>query len=242
MSIWGKILGGTAGFALGGPLAALFGAAAGHALDRISQSVAADGQDATQKIAFTIAVIALSAKMARVDGAVTEDEVAAFRRVFRVPPHEEANVRRVFDLARRDSRGFEAYAKQVAAMFRDRRPVLEELLDCLFYIARADGALSGAELRYLRDVSDIFGLARADFRRIRATGADPDDADPYAVLGVGRGASDEAVKAAYRKLVRDNHPDRLLGEGLPLEFVGVATDKMARINAAYDLIRQERAA
>jgi len=254
MSILGAILGGAAGLiALGGPLGALLGAAAGHAIGRLSRrkSAAVDGaaapglegldaRAATKQVAFTIAVIALGAKMAKADGIVTRDEVDAFKQVFRVPDDELKNVARVFDQARNSPLGFEAYAGQVARMFRGQPAVLEELLDGLFHIAKADGKVSDEELAYLRDVSRIFGFDDADFARIRESHLGPDLADPYGVLGVTRAMDNGAIKAAYRKLVRDTHPDRLMAKGLPPEFVEMATQRLANINAAYDRICKER--
>ncbi|WP_225767222.1 TerB family tellurite resistance protein [Inquilinus sp. Marseille-Q2685] len=237
--IWGKIVGAAAGLAIGGPIGALLGAVAGHAVDWYRGQPPADG-DATQHIAFTIGVIALGAKMAKADGAVTAAEVTAFRQVFRVPPEEEANVERLFNLARRDSAGFEPYARQLAGMFKDRPEVLEELLQCLFTIAKADGDVKPAELDYLRAVSGLFGLAQSDFHRLCAEECAGCDVDPYGVLGVEPQIDDESLKAAYRRLIREHHPDRLVARGMPADFIAVATDKMARINAAYDIIRRER--
>lgn len=239
MSIWGKIIGGAAGFAIGGPIGALIGAVAGHAVDR-ARARSAPAADGTKSIAFTIAVIALGAKMAKADGAVTRDEVEAFKRVFRVPPDEVANVARVFDQARRDSRGFEPYARQIAGMFADTPEVLEELLDCLVYIARADGVMHPEEEAYLRAVADIFGLDEHAFERITSIREKAGEADPYKILGVDRTISNEALKAAYRKLVRENHPDRLMAEGMPEEFVELANQKLAAINGAYDRVAAER--
>ena len=136
MSVWGKLAGAAAGLAIGGPIGALLGGVAGHyVIDRDKEE---DGP-AENQVAFTVGVIALGAKMAKADGVVTRDEVSAFKRAFHVPPDEAKNVARVFDLAKRDARGFEPYASQVARLFRDNPAVLEELLDCLFRIARADG-------------------------------------------------------------------------------------------------------
>lgn len=239
MSIWGKIVGAAAGLAVGGPIGALVGAVAGHAVDWYRDQPPADG-DATQHIAFTIGVIALGAKMAKADGAVTADEVAAFRQVFRVPAEEDANVERLFNLARRDSAGFEPYARQLAGMFQDRPEVLEELLQCLFYIAKADGDVTPAELDYLRAVGRIFGLGQAAFHRLCAEECSGCDVDPYGVLGVEPQIDDDSLKAAYRRLIREHHPDRLIARGMPADFIAIATDKMARINAAYDIIRRER--
>lgn len=245
MSIWGKIIGGAAGFALGGPLGALFGGLAGHAVDRHVetegvQTAALEDRSATKQIAFTIAVIALGAKMAKADGQVSRSEVAAFKEVFQVPANETANVARVFDLAKQDSRGFEPYAQQVARMFKKGHPVLEELLDGLFHIARADGTVHANELAYLAEVARIFGFSEADFARIREANVGTDKADPYTILGVTRDMSNDEIRAAWRKLVRDNHPDRLIAQGLPEEFVNMANEKLATINAAYDKVAKER--
>ncbi|WP_395022186.1 TerB family tellurite resistance protein [Dongia sp.] len=248
MSIWGKIIGGAAGFALGGPLGALLGALAGHAADKYVGAEGApalegpDGDDrsGTRQIAFTIAVIALGAKMAKVDGQVDRSEVAAFKEVFQVPQSETANVARIFDLAKRDARGFEPYARQIAKMFRKDSPVLEELLDGLFHIARADGRIHDSEIEYLKQVATLFGFSEADFARIREANVGPDKADPYTILGVTRAMSNDEIRAAWRKLVRDNHPDRLIAQGLPEEFVMLANQKVATINAAYDKVAKER--
>lgn len=241
MSIWGKILGGAAGFALGGPLGAIIGTVAGHAVDRYRATHAEDGgDDPARSIAFTIGVIVLSAKMAKADGVVTRDEIDAFKQIFRVPPNETANVAKVFNQARRDSAGFEPYAKQLASMFRDNPAVLEELLNCLAYIAQADGKLHPAESRFLHDVSGIFGLDAAAFERATSVKLDPDEADPYQLIGVARDASEETIKSTYRKLVRENHPDRLMAQGVPEEFIDLANKKLASINAAYETIQKER--
>jgi DnaJ like chaperone protein len=254
MSIWGKILGGAAGFALGGPLGALLGAAAGHVVDGLHSAIAGEAgpgaggeaKDQTQTIAFTAGVIALGAKMAKADGVVARSEVDAFKRVFRVPPEELKNVGRVFDIARQDSAGFEPYARQLARMFADRPAVLEELLGGLFHIARADGTVHASELRYLREVAGLFGFSAETFERLRRVHGVEDvresaEEDPYAILGIAGTASDEEVKAAYRRLIREHHPDRLIAQGVPQEFIDVANARMAAINAAHDAVQRQRA-
>lgn len=244
MSIWGKIIGGTTGFALGGPLGALLGAFAGHLYDKRQTAPAGEDQQgiggAEKEVAFTVAVVALGAKLAKADGLVTKDEIVMFRRVFKVPPEDVKSVARVFNLARRHATGYAPYARQIAGMFRGNPAVLEELLDCLFHIAKADGKVSPEEIEYLADVAQIFGFSRQDFDRIRAEELGPDNDDPYQVLGLTADADDATVKATYRKLVRENHPDRLIAQGMPEDFVEVANDKLAAINAAYDRIEQQR--
>ncbi|CAO3446695.1 TerB family tellurite resistance protein [Azospirillum largimobile] len=252
MSIWGRILGSAASLFSGGPLGSLLGGLAGQAVDLWSPCgpgdqrramTDAEAEEAKQTVAFTIGVIALAAKMARADGVVKRVEVDTFKRLFRVPADELANVGRVFDLARRDTHGFEEYARQIANLFEDRHAVLEELLDSLLMIAEADDELHETEVEYLHAIAVIFGFDEAEFRRIVAghhMAGGPTDSDPYAVLGVARTAGDDAVKAAHRALVREHHPDRLIAQGMPQEFVDLATQKLALVNAAYDRIRRER--
>lgn len=243
MNIWATLIGGAAGFALGGPIGALLGAAAGQMVDRYrAPEIDEDPERAKKSVAFTIGVIALSAKMAKADGTVTRDEVVAFREMFHVPPDEVANVDRFFDLAKRDTAGFEAYARQVAGLFRRSPAVLEELLGGLFHIALADGRVPPEELDYLNRVATIFGFDAATFDRIRRLHLGNTLAcdDPYATLGLTRDASDAEIKAAHRRLLFENHPDRLVADGMPQEAVDLATETAAALNAAWDKIRAER--
>jgi DnaJ like chaperone protein len=231
MSIWGKVGGASAGFLMGGPIGALVGAVAGHFIfDR----------EADPGIVFTIAVIALAGKMAKADGSVSDAELDAFARVFRVPPQEDANVRRIFNLARQDVAGYEAYAQQIARLFVGNPAILEDVLDGLFEIAKADGVLHPAEAAFLEKVAEIFGFAPNEYRRIRASHFAPELTDPYVILGVSYVASAEEIKQTYRRLVRENHPDSLMARGVPPEFEKLANDKLAAINAAYEAIQKER--
>lgn len=242
MSIWGKVIGGIAGFALGGPLGALLGAAAGHAVDRARAGADRLGPPDTEarQVAFTLAVIVLAAKMAKVDGHVSRDEIAAFRRIFHVPPEEVAGVGRLFNEARRDAQGFEPYARQVADMFAHDPTVLEELLAALHHIAMADGKVGPAEIEYLSRVAAIFGFDARSFEGVRARHTPDAVPDPYQVLDLKASASDIEVRARYRKLIKENHPDVLTARGMPKEFIDMANEKMAAINAAYDTIARQR--
>jgi DnaJ like chaperone protein len=231
MSIWGKLSGAAAGLLVGGPVGALVGAVAGHFL------IDSQGDPG---IVFTIAIIALSAKMAKADGVVSEVELDAFRRIFHVPPAEDANVRRIFNLARQDVAGYESYAAQIARLFAGNPAMLEDILDGLFEIAKADGVLHPAESAFLERVSEIFGFAPNEFCRIRASHFAPDLADPYVILGVAYTAQDDEIRHTYRRLVRENHPDSLIARGVPEEFIRLATDKLASINNAYAKISEER--
>ena len=197
--------------------------------------------DPTQTVGFTIAIIALAAKMAKADGHVSQREVVAFRRLFSVPASEEANLIRVFDIAKRSVHGYDAYARRLAAMLNGRPDVLERVLDALFAIAMADeGPPFESEIDYLRAVAEIFGFSQPQFDQMVTQHAGRPEDEPYAVLGVHPTISDECLKRTYRRLIRLNHPDRLLGLGVPGEFVALATERLARINVAFNQIRHTR--
>jgi DnaJ like chaperone protein len=231
MTVWQKITGlagaaGDAGGGLLGDLAHVFG------LER-------NGGEPEKDIAFTIGVIALSAKMAKADGVVSPLEVAAFKQVFRTSPAEAGNVQRIYNLAKQDVAGYEAYADQIAALLEGDRKLRQDVLEGLLHVATADGVLHPKEDEFLADVARRFGFSPSEFRFFRARFV-KDNGNPYDVLRLGPDATSSEIKAQYRMLVADNHPDRMMGRGVPAEFVAIATRKLAAINAAYDTIAKER--
>ncbi|KQT83662.1 molecular chaperone DjlA [Methylobacterium sp. Leaf465] len=236
LGIWGKLGGAGLGLAIGGPLGGLVGGVAGHFLvDREGALFGTTPRD----VVFTTGLVALAAKMAKSDGVVTQAEVEAFAKVVQVDERARPGVQRLFDLAKGTANGFEAYARQLATTFHDEPALLEDVLDGLFHIAKADGAIHEAEERYLRAVAETFGYDEAAFRRIAARHVRLSD-DPYLVLGLDHDVDDAGLKAAHRALVRENHPDRAIARGLPPEAVAIATRRLAAINAAYDRISTER--
>jgi DnaJ like chaperone protein len=194
-----------------------------------------------RSVAFAIAVIGLGAKMAKADGLVTRDEVSAFREVFVIPKGEEANAARVFNLARQDVAGFEDYARRIARMFGEADPVLCDLMEGLFHIAVADGSYHPAEDDFLAQVAGIFGIDERRFRGVR-TRFVPDAApDPWDVLGIPPGTPIEEARAAWRALVRESHPDRMIARGVPEEAVRLAETRLVAINRAWEEIRGKAA-
>jgi DnaJ like chaperone protein len=227
MSIWTRI-----GEAL---------ALVGDSVSGFLASLAKPSVTAPEKsLGFTIGMIALGAKMAKADGVVTTDEVQAFKQVFRVPQSEMAAVAQVFNLAKQDVAGYDTYARQIAKLFKAKATILENVLDGLFHIAKADDVMHAAELSFLEDVSRHFGFSAADFARIRARHVSAGLDDPYVILGVAHDADDATIKTAYRKLVRDNHPDRQIAAGVPEEMVELATDRLSKINSSYEAIMKAR--
>jgi DnaJ like chaperone protein len=194
-----------------------------------------------RSVAFTIAVISLGAKMAKADGLVRPAEVAAFRRVFRIDPKDEAAAARVFNLARQDVAGFEAYAESIARMFRADPQVLEDILEGLFEIALADGRYHEGEEAFLARVAEVFRVAPLAFGCIEARHLAGGARDPWQVLGVPRDADLPAVRARWRELVRANHPDKMIARGLPPEAVNLANARLTAINRAWEEIAARRA-
>jgi DnaJ like chaperone protein len=253
MSYWGKLLGGLAGFAVGGPFGAMVGAALGHAADggEMPRLSFADTPFNPARLAavlgrkdqlFAISVVVLSAKLAKVDGAVSRTEIDAFKRQFRIPPESVRDIGRLFDQARDSADGFEPYAQQLGETFADNRGLLEDVLAALFAIARADKPLTVAEHDMLRRVHGLFGLDNLAWDTARGAAARPapEAEDSYAVLGLTRAASDEELRRTWLRLMRENHPDTLAARGVPAEFIARASEKVAGINAAWDRIKRER--
>lgn len=195
-----------------------------------------------RSVAFTIAIIALAAKMAKADGLVTRDEVTVFRQLFVLPEGEEDNAARVFDLARQDVAGFDAYARKIAAMFRDDRETRIDILEGLFRIALADGDYHEAEDRFLFQVAEIFDLGDSCFRGLRQRYVPDQPHDPYDILDVPADAALEDIRQVWKALVRENHPDRLQARGVPPEALRIAQDRLVAVNAAWDEISKLRSA
>jgi len=190
-----------------------------------------------RKVSFSIALIALSAKMAKADGVVTMDEVKAFHEFFAVPPEEMRNVSRLYQLAQQDIAGFETYARQMAGLCGSEAhdcAMLEDILDCLYHVAKADGVVHEREQKYLARIAEIFEIEESHFAQIQARHLLDGAADPYVLLGLSPGATVDEVKKRYRQLVAENHPDRLIARGVPEEFIIIANGRLAALNGAYE--------
>lgn len=225
MSIWRRISDAISALVEGEPLSAVF--------EKLTTPP-------EYTVGFTIAVIALGAKMAKADGHVTRDEVTAFRHIFTIPPGEEKHAAQIFNMARTDVSGFDIYARQIERMFNNRPQVLADLLEGLVYIAMADGTYHPDEDAFLAEVHRIFKLPEDVFRAIKARHL-PGETDPYVILGVDPATSSADLRHHWRRLVRELHPDQMLGRGVPAEAQRLAEQRLAAVNAAYELILAERA-
>src|SRR5690606_26350364 len=234
-SLWDRLLG-------------AIGDAAGGALGRVIEAIRTlfEGDPETRRqVSFSVAIIALSAKMAKADGLVTEKEVEAFRQIFDFPAEEARNVASLYNLARQDIAGYEAYASKLANLCGDggkNCPMLENVIDGLFHIAKADGLVHEKELDFLARIAEIFGIDEAHFRRIMARHVHLEGRDPYLVLGVSPDDEFSEIRKTYRRLVSEHHPDRLIARGVPVALHAAANERMATLNAAYAAIEKERRA
>jgi DnaJ like chaperone protein len=218
---------------------------------RISDALAALGQGESlanvfdrlrappeRSVGFAIAVIALGAKMAKADGQVTRDEVTAFREVFQIAQNDEAGAARVFDMARTDIAGYQDYAARIQRMFAANPSTLCDLMEGLFHIAMADGFYHPGENEFLEDVSRIFGQTPEQFKALRARFVPDAPQDPFAVLGVTADTPRKEIRKHWRQLVRDTHPDAMIGRGVPAEAVRLAEKRLIDINRAWEEINE----
>lgn len=222
MSIWSRIS------------EALSALAKGQGLSAIFENLK---QPPEKSVAFTIAVIALGAKMAKADGEVTRDEVIAFRQIFQIAPEDQDNAAKVFNLARQDVAGYELYAKNIAKMFEDDSEILRDLIEGLFHISMADGHYHPSEDAFIEDVSKMFNMPNQMFTCLRSRyvpGAAP---DPYSVLDVHLGDSLAEIRKAWKSKVREMHPDNLIARGLPEEAIALATTRLVTVNNAWEEIQ-----
>lgn len=253
MGFWGKAIGAGMGFMVGGPIGAILGGVLGHGFDQTSGfDRYYQEQDGTwpevdrefdRQYLFYVSLASLAAKMAKADGVVSREEIHAFDHFLKIDLGLDANERReiavIFNEAKNAPEEAAAIAQQFTALIGHQRDVLHMMVQLLFKIAMADGHLHPNEERFIVQIAHIFTLSQNEFEQIKALFI-KNNSNAYQILGVSAKASDEDVKKAYRKLVRENHPDRLMAQGVPEDFMEQANKKMAEINLAYDTICKER--
>jgi DnaJ like chaperone protein len=242
MGLIGSLFGGALGFALGGPLGAILGAAIGHG---VSGGVGAARMDRHQQAQATyfVSVFSMLAKMARADGRVSQSEIDMvtqfMRQDLRLDHETEQAAIKIFRAAKDSPASFEQFARQFHQIFQNDRDMLYSMLDLLHRLAAADGQITTGEQELLSEAARIFGLQEQEYRHV--VGNVPTDLDKhYAVLGLDRTATKEEVRSRYRKLVADNHPDKIMAKGLPDEFVEFAHQRFRQIQEAYEAIQKSR--
>ncbi len=193
-----------------------------------------------KQVGFSIAMIALSAKMAKADGIVTQDEVDAFQQLFAIPQQEAKNVARLYNLAKQDVAGYHAYATQVKNLFPGNDVIFQDVMDGLFHIAKADGVIHENEMLFMDDIAGIFGISDEVYARIKMRHISSEEHDPYFLLDANPDWDYQTLRQHYLKLVKENHPDKLIAHGVPEDFIAIANHRLASINQAWDLVEAER--
>ena len=237
MSIWGSLIGGVVGFSFAGPIGALIGSMLGGRISSGRRSSFQRSFAHTQQV-FAIALIILTAKLAKADGHVSREELIAIKNKLKIPEHEIDQVGKIFNKAKEDSLGYEPYAQQIAQIYRNNPVVLDEIINTLFYIAEADGSISDSELAMMRNIAKIFGLNESQFEGIKESRKSSDKLNPYIVLGCSPNDDFAIIRKKYIQLSKEHHPDALISKGVPKEVIEESKKKMRAINSAFEKIEK----
>ena len=237
MSIWGSLIGGFVGFTFAGPIGALIGSMVGGRISSARRSGFQRGFASPQQV-FAIALIILTAKLAKADGKVSKEELIAIKNKLKIPDHEIDQVGKIFNKAKEDSLGYEPYAQQIAQIYRNNPAVLDEVINILFYIAEADSKVSDSEIAMIRNIARIFGINQRQFEGIRESRKGSDKLNPYVVLGCDPNDDFASIRKKYLNLSKAHHPDVLVSKGVPKEVIEESKKKMRAINSAFDQIEK----
>ena len=237
MSIWGSLIGGVVGFSFAGPIGALIGSMVGGRISSARRSGFHRSFAPPQQV-FAIALIILTAKLAKVDGQVSKEELVAIKNKLKVPDHEIDQVGKIFNKAKEDSLGYEPYAQQIAQIYKNNSAVLDEVINILFYVAEADGKVSDSEIAMIRNIAKIFDINQSQFEGIRESRKGSDKLNPYIVLGCSSNDDFATVRKKYLQLSKEHHPDILMNKGVPKEVIEESKKKMRAINSAFDQIEK----
>ena len=246
MGWFGKLTFGYMGLLMGGPLGAIAGAALGHHLfdkkgDYISERPTLMRSEQNQA-AYFISMFSILGKLARIDGKVTRDEIAVvedFISNLNMGDTEKQFARQIFNEAKSSGYSIDDFAAQFYQITREQPTVLVSFLDVLFRIAAADGEFHPAEKSALNRIKQIFHISDQQFNNIEA-GYFKDVDRYYKTLNATPQSSNEEIRANYKKLVKDFHPDTIVSKGLPEEFTEFATKRFQEIQEAYEHVRQDR--
>ena len=237
MSIWGSLIGGFVGFSFAGPIGALIGSMVGGRISSARRSGFQRSFAPPQQV-FAIALIILTAKLAKVDGHVSKEELIAIKDKLKIPDHEIDQVGKIFNKAKEDSLGYEPYARQIAQIYKNNTVVLDEVINILFYIAEADSNVSNSETAMIKSIAKIFGLSDSQFEGIKESRKSSDKLNPYLVLGCDPNDDFAAIRKKYLLLSKKHHPDILMNKGVPKEVIEESKKKMRAINSAFDQIEK----
>lgn len=252
---WGKIIGGVLGLMKGGFSGALIGLMVGHVVDHLVFGLS--NKEKTRRIFFT-SLFACLGRVNKADGRVTEAEIASAENLMRRLQLDEDERRmaiQAFNRGKAPEFDLEGELQEFISFTRTRGDLRQMFIEILLDGAAIDGRISAEEQRVLARVANAIqippAIYYAMFNAFTAShgprGYTPGGAPPsggldqdYAALGLKKDATDQQVKRAYRKLVSQYHPDRLVSQGLPEEMMEKAKERVRDINLAYDRIKAAR--
>jgi DnaJ like chaperone protein len=264
MAWWGKALGGAFGFLMGGPLGALIGIAFGHNFDKGLGSIMSDadlgpGNQERVQAAFFTATFSVMGHIAKADGKVTRDEIRMAEAVMTnmgLSAEVRESAKKLFNEGKSADFPLDDVLDQFKKEIHRRGTLLQMFLEIQIQAAYADGSLHAEEDRILRHICDRLGIPLQLLQRLedmvkagfgqgayQSRSAPPPQvtlADAYTILGVEKSVSDADVKRAYRRLMSQHHPDKLVAKGLPEEMIKDATEKTQQIKEAYEMIKESR--
>ncbi|KZY64485.1 MULTISPECIES: co-chaperone DjlA [unclassified Oleiphilus] len=264
MSWWGKLIGGALGFAVSGPIGAVLGAAIGHSFDKGLAGIENFAPDdlSTEDIqaAFFGATFSIMGHVAKADGIVSQDEISVAQNTMsrmQLNNEQQKAAQSLFTQGKSTSFDYKAVAEQLKQECGRRRNLLQMFIEIQIATALADGELHANEQAILMELAEILGFNRQQFEHLLAMAvaqqrfhhsnqgfetevhASKID-EAYEVLGVNQDCSDQELKRAYRRLMSQHHPDKLVAKGLPEEMMKLATEKTQQIKEAYELVKQNR--
>ncbi|MDZ7786616.1 MAG: co-chaperone DjlA [Halofilum sp. (in: g-proteobacteria)] len=263
MSWWGKVVGGAFGFMVGGPLGALLGAALGHSFDRGLHGIPGAGGAARQErvqAAFFTATFSVMGHLAKADGRVSANEIGLAEAVMRqmnLNAEQRRAAIRLFNQGKAADFDLDGVVRQLRSECGRNTNLVQMFVEIQLQAAYADGRMDAPEERLMLHMCELLGFPEERFRllermllgehrahRQRGAGPPADQGlsldDAYAILGVSRDASNDEVKKAYRRLMSQHHPDKLVSKGLPDEMIQMAKTKSQDISRAYEAIKNSR--
>lgn len=251
MAWWGTFIGGTLGFVFGGPLGAMIGAALGGNLDRgIKMGDHADmGNQERVQAAFFTTTFSVMGHIAKADGHVSDHEILAAKDIMtqmQLSAAQRKAAIKFFEQGKSADFPLEQILHQFKKECHRRRNLIQMFVEIQIATAMADGNIDASEKRILYTIGEILGFSRSQIEHLFniASGAGPSANDSlslnqaYKILGVSKSNSEAEIKKAYRRLMSQHHPDKLVSKGLPDEMIALATEKTQEIRKAYDTIKK----
>ncbi len=263
MSWWGKLIGGAVGFSMGGPLGLLIGGVLGHKLvDEPAQDAFSDNHELTQA-AFFSATFSIMGHIAKADGRVTEDEIAMARQIMEhmhLDTEQKKAAIQLFNEGKKADFDLDGVLLQFKQAAHRRTTLLQMFMEIQLHAAYADGKMDVSEQAIINRIASLQGFSAQHIEQLSAlvrsnlgldgagyySGGDTRKShsellkEAYKMLGVSDTTTDADVKKAYRRMMNQHHPDKLVSKGLPEEMIQLATEKTQQIKAAYELIKNSR--